>query len=140
MYRAFIIRRLWAARLTRWLAVPATLMAIGGGLLTASPASAADIFNQVCNYGYAGTEICISYDYTDGNTAINVDNGSQSSLYADLQIIYAGGGASQNGITISPVSWYGFSHHLGVANPGQICGYLYYAASGAYIGGACGNF
>lgn len=139
MNRASIIRRVWASRLTRWLAVPATLMAIGSGLLTASPASA-DSYNQVCQYGIANTEICVSYDYTNGNAAMNVFNNSQSSLYVDLSMSYEGGGTFENGITISPISWAGFAHHLGTAHPGQICGYVWYAASGAYVGGACGNF
>jgi hypothetical protein len=110
-----------------------------GGALTASPAFA-DTFSQSCN-NFTQFEVCISYDYTNGNAAVNVLNEQNVTQSYIMDLVQTRTNTAEiEHATIAPYSWFGFPWHLGEASPGQLCGYVYWGASGAYAGGVCATF
>ncbi len=106
-----------AARWRLSAAVGAVAVVGASTVLAASPARADD-YQQTCNTFHNWTE-CVSYDYTNGNVAVNALNGystsQNESLWGEI-----GSQVYSQAFNIPPHSWAGFSWHNGIP-PGQVC-------------------
>lgn len=107
-------------RATRWRlsAAVGTVAVIGvGTMLAASPAHA-DTYQQTCSTYHSWTE-CISFDYTNGNLAVNALNGYSTSENEALWMNPFMRVRSE-AFNIPPHNWAGFSWHSGNP-PGDVC-------------------
>ena len=107
----------------RLAAVASSVAVIGAGtVLAASPAHAQDTVSQVCSSYHSWTE-CISYDFNNGNVAINAYNGYSTAQTESLTLITnPDGGQWSEGFTIPAGSWRGYAEHLGSEPSGSTCG------------------
>lgn len=107
-------------RIRRRLSVAAATIAVAGGsMLTASPAYA-DYVTQNCNVYHSWTE-CISYDYTNGNLAVNALNGYSTTQVEALWMSLNGSQVDNRGFSIPPHTWAGYAHDYGSQNPFTAC-------------------
>jgi hypothetical protein len=105
-------------------AVAGIVAVIGASTMAASPAYAQDKVAQTCQSYHSWTE-CISYDFTNGNVAINAYNGYSSSETESLTLITnPDGGEWSEGFTIPAGNWRGFSEHVGIEPTGDNFGYI----------------
>jgi hypothetical protein len=113
-------RRKPVNRATRWRLPAAVGVAavIGvGTVMVASPAHA-DTYRQACSTYHSWTE-CISFDYTNGNLAVNALNGYSSSQNESLWMNPFMMVRSE-AFNIAPGTWAGFAWHTGNP-PGNVC-------------------
>ena len=107
-------------RATRWRlpAAVGTAAVIGAGTVLAATPAHADTYQQVCSTYHSWTE-CVSYDYTNGNLAVNALNGYSTSeneaLWMDVGPL-----VHSQAFNIPPHSWAGFAWHFGNP-PGPVC-------------------
>jgi hypothetical protein len=99
-------------------AVVGTMAVIGvGTVMVASPAHA-DTYQQKCSTYHSWTE-CISFDYTNGNLAVNALNGYSTSENEALWMNPFMNVRSE-AFNIAPHNWAGFAVHMGNP-PGDVC-------------------
>lgn len=119
-------------------------LAFGGVVATAGVASADDNWKQYCSGIYGGLMTCISYDYTNGNLAVNAHNGNSNGLgYAMVMIRVRHNNVFTKATNSEDVlpgnSWLGEPLYWG-RPPGadQVCGFL--TGNGEILSEECGNF
>jgi hypothetical protein len=107
-------------RATRWRLPAAVGVAavIGAGTMLAAPSASADTYHQACSTYHSWTE-CISFDYTNGNLAVNALNGYSSSQNEALWMNPFNSVRSE-AFNIPPNSWAGFPWHMSFP-PGYVC-------------------
>ena len=106
----------------RWLSITVgTTALIGASAVSVASPARADSVNQVCNTFHSWTE-CISYDYTNGDIAVNALNGYSTTEAESLWFSYNGGIIASQGFSIPPNAWRGFSYYWGVLPADQVCG------------------
>jgi hypothetical protein len=122
VFKIFGNRKLVTPR-WRLSAIAGTVAVIGASsALAAAPAYAQDKVTQVCQSYHSWTE-CVSYDFTNGNIAINAHNGYSTSETEALTIQAIGTGWSE-AFTIPAGGWSGFSEHLGSEPTGTTIGLI----------------
>ncbi len=100
-----------ASRAYRWRLAAAlgAVTAIGASAVAvASPAKADEVY-QDC-VAYHSWTVCVSYDLTNGNTAVtgmNSGNAGTHSLFLEVN-----GGYYSNAYTFNAGQWYGFAEHV----------------------------
>jgi hypothetical protein len=110
-------------RATRWRLTAALGAAaiIGASAVSIAPPASADTVDQKCGTYNSWTE-CISYDYNNGNLAVNALNGYSTSETESLWMEDSYGDVFSEGFVIPAHSWAGFSVHWGPISSGiEIC-------------------
>ncbi len=93
----------------------------GASAVSVAPPARADVYNQVCQTYHSWTE-CVSYDWTNGNLAVNALNGYSVTQTESLWMKDAYGDLNSQGFNIPAHSWAGFSWHWGpISSEIEIC-------------------
>jgi len=95
--------------------------AIGATAVSVAPPARADVVDQKCNTYHSWTE-CVSYDYNNGNLAVNALNGYSTTETESLWMEDSYNDVNSQGFVIPAHSWAGFSWHWGpIASEITIC-------------------
>jgi hypothetical protein len=115
---AFNGRKL-VSRAIRWRLAPITAAAVIGAsaVAIASPARADEV-HQACNTYHNWTE-CVSYDYTNGNLAVNALNNGNAGTHSVFLENYPSAVYSES-FNFSAGNWVGFAKHTMPAT--EVCG------------------
>jgi len=113
-------RKSRATRRRRLSAAAGAMAVIGVSAMLAAPSAYADNFEQYCNGYHSWTE-CISYDWSNGNLAVNALNGYSYAQTEALWIKVYGVMVANQGFNIPAHSWRGFPHFLGTGNSFSAC-------------------
>lgn len=104
----------------RLLAAVGAVAVIGASTVLVTSPAYADGTEQFCNSYHLWTE-CISYDFTNGNLAVNALNGYSTTEAAALWAERGNVTLGIKGFNIPPHSWAGFPIPLGAQSPFTAC-------------------
>jgi hypothetical protein len=119
------------------------------GLIVASSAiigttsASADTYKMECSPYYAGIELCVSYDWTDGFVSVEgYNNNDPSSYFFDDSMTLSWGTGPNTSTLVEQENWYGhtwfsYGEYIG-HDPGHTC--AAFRDAGALLNYYCYNF